>query len=656
MDPIVMENTKKYAKKVVVKKVEMNKDKVEAMKMKQIYVYEPEKVALADDPNAWRAVLVDSFCQAGKTKKCFEILSSKISVSQAENTLVLFVTQANSVASANQVVQRAMVSDVLGKMIPTENIFRCGDVCLDVAIGEGDGESVDNYMIVDFWNSRNMTVMLDFVRLNRGVFDEVIIVVDECEQGNLKGLKERLSFVRNVEKAASDESIVKVIFVTATVANLSKGILEIAKQNMVKFQRGVVSDIINTPCVEHQFAQPHETYVGASWFKTTEGVWKKLNFPRKTTQMTKESFTTQKEEIIMETVRALPDSAKELSLIVTSTLTSQHSKLAERLYMSGYNVTVELNGVNNKNFNVKYINKNGGISVWNIPFSQIDAKADRGDLEDYMNSQGCIVDTGIECKKDYTMSHILQAALFMRTEAETRIKNVVSAEELVKLDVLNNCIINLEKSLRRPNDYPMSPRVAMVAGHLAGRGITIQNPAIDFTCTSFCFTDTRDTVSRGATNTQRFGRACGMLMNVFARTGRKPILISTQGIMQDALANERALREKADTIENGTLISLKDLVTQEEWLRVMKETKKDLKAGTNVMPNVYALLSAYYQISINNTTKFTHADIKKNEAATKINTSDHRCTHRKLLQKKLISCENKKYFIITQLGIEVLKV
>lgn len=584
-----MDNTKKYAKKMVVKKVEMNKDKVEDMKVKQIYVYEPKKVSLEDDPNAWRAVLVDSFCQAGKTKKCFEILSSKISVSQAENTLVLFVTQANSVASANQVVQRAMVSDVLRKMIPTENIFRCGDVPLDVAIGGGAGDSeenddgleVGNYMIVDFWNSRNMTVMLDFIRLNRGVFDEVIIVVDECEQGNLKGLKERLSFVRNVEKAASDESIVKVIFVTATVANLSKGILQIAKQNMVKFQHGVVSEIINKPVVEHQFAQPHETYVGASWFKKNEGVWKKLVFPAKSGEMSNGDYVKVKEAKIMQEVRCLPDEAKELSLVVTSTLTSQHTSLCERMYRSGYNVTVELNGVNNKNFKVKYVNNSGDISSWDIPYSYVDAKAEKGDLKTYRNCARKLKKTGISGKEDYTMSHVLQAALFMMTEAEDRIKVNVADDEYVKLDVLINCINNLDVSLRRPDDYPEMPRVAMVAGHLAGRGITIQHPGIDFTCTSFVFSNTKDGVSRGATNTQRFGRACGMLMNAFARVNRKPVLIATEGILQDALANERALREKAEMIENGTLISLKDLVTQEEWLKVMKETKKELQAGGN---------------------------------------------------------------------------
>ena len=238
-------------------------------------------------------------------------------------------------------------------------------------------------------------------------------------------------------------------------------------------------------------------------------------------------------------------------------------------------MAVELNGRNNKNFIVNYVDNSGGISTWELPYHQIDCIADHGDMETFRNNTKKIVKSGIEQKEDYTLSHMLQSALFMMTDAEDRIKKNVCLQEYVKLECISNAISNLPKKQRRPNDYPMAPRVALIAGHMAGRGITIQNPVIDFTCTSFCFTDTRDTVQRGATNTQRFGLACGMLMHVFARSGRQPILIATDGIMQDALANEAALREKASSIVNGSLISLKDLVTHEEWKRIMKQTKEE---------------------------------------------------------------------------------
>lgn len=563
----IMNNTEKYAKYSVVKDVQ-NPENANMLKVKEIFVVDKAPT----DPSAWRAILVDSYTQAGKTKKCFEILSDKMQKEKAGNTLVMFITQANSLASTTQTIQRAKASELINSVIPASNIFRSGNI-------PTDGLLEGNYMMVDFWNARNMGNMLNFVRENKDMFSSIIVIVDECEQGHVKGLKERLSFIRKVETSAPD-SIVKVIFITATVANLSKSILQVAKANEFKFKTGVVSEIINKAVVEHQFAEPHSSYVGASWFKETPGVWKRLLFPKKSADISKNEYAIIKEETVMEEVKALPKAAKELTLFVTSTRTCDHKTLAERLYRSEYNVTVEMNGTNSKNFKVKYVNKSGGISSWDIPFSQIDAKADSGDLATFWSSDE-LVDSDIRHKDDYSMSHMLQAALFMKTDAKNRIKKNVVVEEYNKLEAISNAIMNLDKSLRRPDDYPKQPRVALIAGHLAGRGITFQNAHVDFTCTSFCFTDTRDAVQCGATNTQRFGRACGMLMDVFAKDDRKPILIATDGIMKDALANEAALKKKAGEIENGTLFSFKDMITKDEWESIIKKTKDAMNADSS---------------------------------------------------------------------------
>lgn len=556
----IRENTRKYAKLSVVKATERptNQNK---LVVKKIYV--------VDDVNtdAWRAILIDSFCQAGKTAKCFDILNEKIQ-KEIGTTLVLFITQANSTASANQTIQRAVHSEKITTCIPPANIRRSANA-------PADGALDDNYMIVDFWNSRNMSNMLEFVRNNNGVFSTIIIVVDESDQAGEKGLKDRLSFIRQVERTANN-AVIKVIFITATVANLSKSILLVANANLVKFRTGVVSRIISEEVIEHHFAEPYRTYVGASWFKTTPNVWKPLIFPRKPSDMEKEAYRALKENIVMEEIARLPSSAKELGLIVTSTRTSDHSSIAQKLYRIGFNVTVEMNCTNNKNYKVKYMTLGGTIASWDIPVSQIDSKADRGDLTTYRGPNRLLVETGITKKEDYTLSHVLQAALFMMTEAEQRIRTHVTPEEFTKLDALCMAIDNLDMTHRRPADYPTMPRVALIAGHLAGRGISIQNPTLDFTCTMFCFTDTKDTIQRGATNTQRFGRACGYLLDAFTRPDKQPLLLATEGIMQDALANEEALREKADSIENGSLISLKDLVSKEDWDSILQKVKENM--------------------------------------------------------------------------------
>lgn len=404
-----------------------------------------------------------------------------------------------------------------------------------------------------------MTKMLDIVR--NGEWKNTMIVIDECESGNLKGVKDRLCFVRAVDKKPSSGNVT-VIFVTATIGNLSKNILRIAKENLKKFSTGVVNEIVNNKVVEHQFASPSDNYVGASWFVNNPNVWKNLKFTNREKDMSKEDHDRFKEVSVMKEIKTLSSDAKELTLFVTSKLTADHARMAEKLLRFGYDVIVELNNAVGRDYKVRYMNEGGDIATWNIPYKNVNTLADSNEMS-MVRKFGKSVKTGINSKDDLSLPHILQAALFMGTAAEKRIQEFSDPDEFLKLKTINSV-------MKRPFDYPEEPRVALVAGNLASRGITFQNPAIDFTCTSFCFTDTKDAISRGATNTQRFGRACGMLGDVFARKDRQPILIATKGIVDAAVANEASVMEKSKSIPNGTLLSLKDLITEEEWKKILK--------------------------------------------------------------------------------------
>lgn len=535
--------------------------------------------------STWKAALIDAPTQAGKTWKCFEVLGQKLKDGECggegKNILVLFVTQANCITSASQVIQRA------SKVLPVDHILRSAKNMPEVSAG-------GHYMVVDFWNARNINNMIRFLQSAEcnGGWDQVVVVIDECEQGGLKGVKTRLDFVVNVEKICARWRTceVSVMMITATVANLSKTILKIAKDDPLKFSRGVVGDLVHKPVVANFFAQPHETYVPASWYKDAKDsngnlVWRKLTFIKKDSDMTSGEYNRIKENHILQTIGGLPDAAKELCLIVTSTRVQDHSDMAEKLYRIGFNVCVELNGTNNKNFRVNYVDAGGNVRVWNIPYSVIESKADKGDLKTFYNYKKKLTASGIQQKEDLSLSHMLQAALFMGTDADDRIRENVVVEEYNKLDAIFGAMCHLDGSLRRPDDYPDVPRVALIAGHLAGRGISIQNPFIDFTCTAFCFTDTRDVVQRGASNTQRFGRACGMLKDVFARKDRVPVLIATEAILQDAIANEKTLTEKLANISEGERVSLKDLVSKMDWDTIMKDVKRSFKVKVKIVDN-----------------------------------------------------------------------
>lgn len=492
----------------------------------------------------YQAVLIDAPTQAGKTHKCFQVMQEKMKT-MSGRTLCLYISQANSCSGATQVKQRASND----KGFADYDIYLAADKISD---------TIHNHMVIGYWNSRNTSKMLDIVTDSK--WDNIIIVQDECDSGNLRGVKDRLCFIRAVDRKAKTN--ITVIFVTATIGNLSKSILRIARDNSKKFSTGLVNDIVNSQVVEHQFAEPLENYVGASWFVDNKDVWKKLDFGKCQLSMCKEDYEKMKEIAVMKQINSLSYDSKELTLIVTSTRTADHARISNKLTRCGYNVIVEVNNVTGRQFKVHYLSDGMDLDTWNIPFNIINAMADKGELSE-IRKGGKRFKTGINSKDDLSMPHILQAALFMNTSAKQRIRTNTSQIEYFKLKVIN-------AYMNRPKDFPTDPRVALVAGHIAGRGITFQNPDIDFTCTSFCFTDTKDAITRGATNTQRFGRACGMLNDTFRRPGRQPVLIATKGIVEAAVANEKLVIEKAKEIPNGTMLSLKDLITEEEWKRIMK--------------------------------------------------------------------------------------
>lgn len=509
----------------------------------------------------WKAVLVDAPMQSGKTRRTFEIMSDKLK--HTENTIIMFITQANSVCSANQIMQRAK-KQLPASVVKTEHIYKSNN--LPTKYNE------ENIMIVDFWNSRNTTNILDFIHVSN--FKQVVVVLDEADQGGYSGVKERLSFVWKVEKHIPST---KLIFITATVGNLSKSICQIAEDDSTKFRNSaVIRDIIYNPVVEHQYAQPFANYVGPSWFKETAGVWKPMKFDKKTSGQTKDSYDSYKEETILHFLKDLPEDKKKLTLISVTSRIEHHKSMADDLFNIGYNVTVELNGRNLKNYRVQYVNQSGDVKSWNIPYKEVDAKADSGGLKIFRYRRK-LVESSIEQKEDYALPHMLQAALFMNTDYEDIIKGKIEETEFIKLKTLSNALDNMKSHENRPIDYPDKPIVALIAGNLASRGITFQDPTIDFVCTAFCFTDTNDKTQRAAINSQRFGRACGMLSNVYSSdSGSKPVLLATENILCGAISNELILREKAALIENGKLFSLKDMISQEEWKRVVDKAQKKI--------------------------------------------------------------------------------
>lgn len=643
MDINIIANTNVYAKPSIASAVSRTFD-VKHVEMKEIYV--PIR---KDDGDKMKAALVDGLTQAQKTWKVFDLLSKRIK--PASNTLVLFVTQANNISAANQVISRAKtnesVNDIFDIICNMQDSKR-----IDLStIGCGKSKNV---MLTDYWNSRNMDLMLQICQ--RHDWDRVYIVFDEADSGQIKGLQARLDFVLKIERAVND-CPVRIVFVTATVANLCKSIVQIANSpsKVNKFKGSVVQEIILEQCVEHYYAFPRDTYIGPSWFvyNNPDMFWR-LEWP-------KGASKEEKRTIVFEQLDKLSDAQKEFCLISTSIQQEEHRELAKQMFILGFNVTIEMNSNNNRNYSVYYRSLGGKVKKWQLPFAEIETLAEKGKLKRFADD-GAVKTTGIDGKYDITLTHMLQASIFMGTNVQKRItSNVKSVDEMLRLKAINNAICaTLDEDKVRPEDWPIQPRVALIAGAIAGRGNTFQNAQIDMACTAFCFAgNPNDNAKRGAMNAQRFGRACGVLGEIFVAQDRRPVLIATEFIVKDSLANELALREKAETLKDGQLVSLRDLISKADWDSAVAKSKNVLLDNQDIQDNtkgkLHRLLLSYYKLSHNGSEEFTLSQINKNQISKTINDTDHRRTHRDLVKNGFITDIDKKVFKFSIQGLHLAK-
>jgi hypothetical protein len=499
----------------------------------------------------WHSALCTGHTQSRKTNKTFEVLSKHLlqCTSQRDgDIIVLFITQANSVVSAQQLLNRSREYDDLLAFIPKSNMTRVADF---------DEKINGNVLLVDFYNIRNTREMLKIVRTYD--WKHVYVIFDEADNGAYNGINNRMLLLQDIQNVSGSAKLY-TLFITATIANLSNNICKIFNTNPDSFsKKSIVTKLLYETKTAHFHVEPVSSYIGPSWFLDKDNAsdaFRELVF----------SKDCDPNEVISKAIFDIPENKKEVSLIVTSNRIENHNNDAYNIVRLGYNVVVSLNSKNVKNYKVIYNSTNNPdvTKEWNIPWKSLDKAANAGYLKEYKNLEGVTYGTGIESSCNITLSHMLQACLRVGTSSHSKILSGISIIEKSKL-------LAIFARIKRPRDYPKDVRLAIIAGNLASRGISIQNQMINFACTSFVFMHTKSDTQCGAINTQRLGRACGILRDIFV--DQRPLLVATKKIMKDAIANEKIVNEKSQISGNGELICLKDFVTREDWKKALKDTK-----------------------------------------------------------------------------------
>ena len=566
---------------------------VETMTVNADQTVETEKTVETVETVKTVAALVAGFTQSRKTWKVIEIIGNRIKPN--DNALVLFISQANNTASVSQIVNRVH-EDATMKSLFGDYIYSVNDIiCFNK-------DSNPNAFIAGFWHARTKAKMLDAIKALQP--KSLIVVYDEADQAGVGGMRDRLMFLDVIYKEAASRKIETFpIFVTATVANLSRSAQWLINNNT--FQQPQIIKILSEKVCEHHYAPPADSYVGPSYFRDNM-TWVPLVFPKKQRTISSLRYTNDSDseedddyEVTNTTVnninykkekdvavcqqihQHIPEDKRKLTLVVVSHRCLEHDSLMTGLLSgSTYNVVVQLNSKASKNqrdYNVSFINQEtGNVDIWHIPSHKIETAIQRGDLDKFVY-MGQHLSSGIDPTNPMPFPYLLQASLFMGTQYQQSIRDTVEDADWVKLLAIATKIMP-----KRPHGYPVKPRVAIVSGNMIGRGITIQHPKAGFICTSFVFAHAPDNSQRGAANSQKVGRACGMLQDFFGGASSnnkqgKPIMLATAKVFKDALANEGVLGDKA----NHDIINLSEWINEEDWKTSKRNAAKSLALATS---------------------------------------------------------------------------
>ena len=485
---------------------------------------------------------VSGLCQSRKTQKTLDVLAN-LTQSQ-ESTLLLYITQSGSTLNAFQVIQRIRSHPVLGQRF---------DCVKRARKTKGPAHAV---AIVDYYHSRNVRFMHESA--SNESWHNVICVIDEADQGGISGFQGRLALLRSLDNALKQNAHTRmhVIFVTATAPNLSrlfaKAAVAITTEKEEDANNSFVDDLVSgSLSVKHEFVTPHEDYVSMEWFRANQCI-----------RVIKEDKDKKLDiaDCVEEQLSSLTHEQRKLVLVSFTNLKCKQMTAAKKWINEGIlDVAVCLNSDNAKNYSITYRDVNNVTHTWALPYDAIIRAADKGTMATHLSDSGTLLETGIESSHDISLSQVLVAALFTNGDFASRIRGVDANTRITVLAVRHFLM------KKRPTNFPVheGARVAIIGGNMLSRGITVQAPHLNFTCTAFVLMDVGRKSDAGASHTQKVGRALGNLRQLFEGSA-PPVMIMASAMFVAAMANERLTYDKGMKSDGG-FVQMGAYITREEY-------------------------------------------------------------------------------------------
>lgn len=502
---------------------------------------------------------VIGFCQSGKTGKSIDVMLTKV-VPNAVN-YVCFLTQSGNSSIEKQTVDRLMGCENV------TNIFK------NIGNYKEVSNIVGNTIIVGHYITYVRDKMLALLRKDINRVGNIIIIIDEVDQGEsaISSIDGRLEFIDYVGDTAREyNKRINIILMTASAAFLCKKINETNYQGT---NNGIVQRMKEEEITGIYKAPVGDIYAGTEYFLNKPENIKYFYQLEKDTNQKPAQYAIELNNVVVNQAKLIPEEKRKYTLFAANHLISGHIDLAEKLIREGlYNVALTFNS-DGKPGSRKMFYKStvtNETKFLEIPEKAIfdSIKKEKISVRNLSNDDGRKV---VLENRDVTVQHIYQAIIgaeFPDMKREDRL--IINR---LRIFLLRDATLKNRLTL---TDFPSvkNVRFAFVAGHLVGRGITIQNKNARFLFTSFVITTkSGKEKNEGSYNYQRFGRMFGYYADFFDKTN--PFIICGVNSFADSIANNDIVEDIIP--EDGVLYKIGDIVSSRTFANARKRALRKIK-------------------------------------------------------------------------------
>lgn len=479
-----------------------------------------------------------------------------------DSVLIIYITQSINTDSVRRTYGALKNFEEVTKYIDEDNILMLEDI--------GKLNKEKHGCIVSFHSAPKEKKIVDFYRENKEKWSDVFILIDETDQGGVKGTTDRVTFVKNIYDIAIPMNVaMRCAFITATLANLADNMRE--QREIFKPMTSTQNIGLNKLKFDIYHIDPDENYVGSKYIVDNK-CWMDMALPYES-EYSKEGYMKVVERVFYERINAVDEKNKKYALVSNSIYKEDHRTCARKLIDCGFNASLVMNSDNKKAYDGFYKNQDGEIKTWQIPFEDIEKKAKKGELKYRVGgrirdpvtrrSRFEQIPTGINSQYDIIPVEYLQA-LFEDDIDELHPK-------FEKLD-------KLAKAMELPEDFPCYDlKLAIVGGKMFDRGGNFQEPTTNLAPGLMAIYE-ESTSQKYALTTQRVGRMFGNTKKCYENMGIHPILISTSDLFTGLCVNDEYTSQAANSIKKNGI----DVPKLYEYARlaekiVWKSTEKKVR-------------------------------------------------------------------------------